>query len=88
MVTWYEEPEMTRCQTKLILQLEHFCLFSGENISPLRNGTSSHVVPRVAGVGSTNYPTGSVGMMLSEAILASISQFMEPCIRPAGHSTI
>lgn len=75
---------MTRCQPKLIVQLEYFCLFPGENISLLGNGISSHVVPSIAGIGRTNYPTGSVGMMLSEATLASISQFMDSCIQPAG----
>lgn len=58
---------------KTIVQLEHFCLVLGENIFPLGNRTSSYVVPRVVGMGNTNYPSGSLGVVINGATLACIS---------------
>lgn len=58
---------------KTIVQLAHFCLVLGENISPLGNRTSSYVVPRVVGMGNTNYPSGSLGTVINGATLVCMS---------------
>lgn len=53
-------------------------LFLGGNISALGNRTSSHAVPRVSEMESTNYPSGSLGVVMCGATLVSISHFLDP----------